>query len=151
MNFKDISEIDEEISATESQIRSVQDPSGAGKPLKSSLERRLNLLKGAKINFNKTINVDVIVEQVPKRFKTSNDILQLSHSRVEASTKKFKLPTNDKLNACDVQSQPTAFKRNGYGSQYHPASNVSEVFQEFDHNVVESGIGVNEGHTKEGM
>ena len=63
-HFKDISEIDEEISATGSKIRSVKDPSGAGKPLKSSLNRRLNLLKGAKINFNKTINVHDMNEQV---------------------------------------------------------------------------------------
>jgi hypothetical protein len=141
MEFKNVSEIDEEITATELKIGSVDDPSGAGKPLKDSLERTLKLLKGAKLNSNKTINVDDN-EQVPKRFKTSNDV----------PTKKFKLPTSDKLHECDLQSQSTAAsKRNGCDSQYHPASNVSNMFQEVDHNVVEFGIGVSKDHTKEGM
>jgi hypothetical protein len=110
MDFNSIEEINEEITATELKITSIKDPTGVGKELKEALDRELKWLKAHRLTFNNNTNIDKIVEQVAKRFKTEND----------DRLKKIEEKVSDKKK----------FARTGCQQQYEHASKVLDVMQE---------------------
>ena len=120
MDYEDTTDEDNDIAATEAKILTVQDPENTGKLLKESLERELKLLKrhkflnGCKRSFNDNkLDVNAIVEQVAKKFKSSNEATLKQIEDKDSNNKK-------------------EWKRTGCQQQYEHATKVRNVLQETD-------------------